>query len=149
MPVLFAANHPNGLLDPLLLALVVGRPVRFLAKSTFFKHAVGRLAMSSFDAIPLYRTQDLPASEATDRSSRNEASFEVSRQALAAGQWLALFPEGTSHSDPQLRPLKTGAARIALSAAASRTPPGRADCDRARSGWRTSPRRSSDRQSRW
>ena len=41
-----------------------------------------------------------PVSEAADRSGRNEASFEVSRQALAAGQWLALFPEGTSHSDP-------------------------------------------------
>jgi 1-acyl-sn-glycerol-3-phosphate acyltransferase len=123
VPVLFTANHPNGLLDPLLLALAVGRPVRFLAKSTFFKHVLGRLAMSSFGAIPLYRTQDLPASEAADRSGRNEASFEVSRQALAAGQWLALFPEGTSHSDPQLRPLKTGAARIALSAAATERRP--------------------------
>jgi 1-acyl-sn-glycerol-3-phosphate acyltransferase len=46
VPVLFTANHPNGLLDPLVLALAVGRPVRFLAKSTFFKHAPGRLAMS-------------------------------------------------------------------------------------------------------
>ena len=118
-PVLFVANHPNGLLDPLVLALVVGRPVRFLAKSTFFKNPLGRLAMSCFDAIPVYRTQDLPAADAGDRNSRNEASFESSRQALAAGQWLALFPEGTSHSDPQLRPLKTGAARIALSAAAT------------------------------
>jgi glycerol-3-phosphate O-acyltransferase/dihydroxyacetone phosphate acyltransferase len=118
-PVLFTANHPNGLLDPLVLALVVGRPVRFLAKSTFFRNPLGRLAMSCFDAIPVYRTQDLPATDAGDRNSRNETSFESSRQALAAGQWLALFPEGTSHSDPQLRPLKTGAARIALSSAAA------------------------------
>jgi glycerol-3-phosphate O-acyltransferase/dihydroxyacetone phosphate acyltransferase len=118
VPLLLVANHPNGLLDPLLLALVVGRPVRFLAKSTFFKHPLGRLAMSCFDAIPVYRAQDLPRAEAADRGSRNEASFEASRQALAEGAWLAVFPEGTSHSDPQLRPLKTGAARIALSAAA-------------------------------
>jgi glycerol-3-phosphate O-acyltransferase/dihydroxyacetone phosphate acyltransferase len=127
VPVLFTANHPNGLLDPLLLALVVGRPVRFLAKSTFFKHALGRLAMACFDAIPVYRTQDVPAADSDDRNTRNQASFEASRQALAAGQWLALFPEGTSHSDPQLRPLKTGAARIALSAVGrnegSRSPP--------------------------
>src|SRR4029453_16857511 len=49
---------------------------------------------------------------------RNEQSFARCRQELAADAWLALFPEGTSHSEPQLRPLKTGAARIALSAAA-------------------------------
>jgi hypothetical protein len=29
---------------------------------------------------------------------------------------MALFPEGVSHSDPQMKPLKTGAARITLSA---------------------------------
>jgi glycerol-3-phosphate O-acyltransferase / dihydroxyacetone phosphate acyltransferase len=118
-PVLFTPNHPNGLLDPLVLSLVVGRPVRFLAKSTFFANPLGRLAMSCFDAIPVYRTQDLPAEAADERNSRNASSFGAARRALATGQWLALFPEGTSHSDPQLRPLKTGAARIALSAEAA------------------------------
>jgi glycerol-3-phosphate O-acyltransferase/dihydroxyacetone phosphate acyltransferase len=118
-PVLFTPNHPNGLLDPLVLALVVGRPVRFLAKSTFFANPLGRLAMSCFDAIPVYRTQDLPAAEAGERNGRNASSFDAARRALADGQWLALYPEGTSHSDPQLRPLKTGAARIALSAEAA------------------------------
>ena len=48
-------------------------------------------------------------------ASRNDASFARCRAELAAGGAMALFPEGVSHSDPQLRPLKTGAARIALS----------------------------------
>ena len=37
--------------------------------------------------------------------------------ALASGAAVALFPEGISHSEPSLAPLKTGAARIALGAA--------------------------------
>jgi glycerol-3-phosphate O-acyltransferase/dihydroxyacetone phosphate acyltransferase len=119
-PVVLVANHPNGLLDPLVMRLQAGRSVRFLAKSTFWKNPVGRLAMDSFGSIPVYRSQDVTAGEPAGerRMDRNEQSFALCRQALAAGDWLALFPEGTSHSEPQLRPLKTGAARIALSAAA-------------------------------
>jgi len=37
---------------------------------------------------------------------------------LARGGVVALFPEGISHDEPELQPLKTGAARIALSASA-------------------------------
>ncbi len=48
--------------------------------------------------------------------SRNEESFALCRAEIARDGAVALFPEGTSHSDPALRELKTGAARIALSA---------------------------------
>ncbi len=35
-PVLLVANHRNSLLDPMLLAVAAGRPVRFLAKAPLF-----------------------------------------------------------------------------------------------------------------
>lgn len=112
VPVVFVANHPNGLLDPLVLRVAVGGPLPFLAKSTFFLNPFGRLAMRAFDALPAYRQQD---GENTDR---NEETFARCRQRLSAGGRLALFPEGTSHSDPAMRPLRTGAARIVLGAEA-------------------------------
>ena len=128
-PVILVANHPNGLLDPVVLQLAVGQPVRFLAKSTFFRNPFGRAAMAAFGCIPVYRSQDEGRDEKAapdSRGARNEETFALCRQVLREGAWLALFPEGTSHSDPQMRPLKTGAARIALStmaeAAAAGTP---------------------------
>src|SRR3954471_993530 len=112
-PVVFVANHPNGLLDPLLVRVMTGRPARFLAKSTLFGNPLGRLAMGAFGSIPIYRAKEAAGKDA----SRNEESFARCRAALADGEALALFPEGVSHSDPQMKPLKTGAARIALSSA--------------------------------
>lgn len=113
-PVIFVPNHPNGLLDPLVLRVSSGRAVGFLAKSGLFSNPAGRLAMRAFDCVPVYRAQDGGAGK--ERGAANEKTFAVCRERLAEGAALALFPEGTSHSDPQLKPLKSGAARIALSA---------------------------------
>jgi glycerol-3-phosphate O-acyltransferase/dihydroxyacetone phosphate acyltransferase len=113
-PIIFVVNHPNGLLDPLVLRIATGRPSRFLAKSSLFSNPLGRLAMGAFDSLPVYRPHESSAKDV----ARNEETFARCRRELARGGALALFPEGTSHSDPQLRPLKTGAARIALSAEA-------------------------------
>ena len=115
-PLVFVLNHPNGLLDPMVLRVATGVPARFLAKATLFGSALGRLAMDAFGSIPIHRAHESGA-RAGD-ASRNDESFARCRAELAAGGAMALFPEGVSHSDPQLRPLKTGAARIALSAEA-------------------------------
>ncbi len=112
VPLVFLPNHPNALLDPLVLRLAVGMPVAFLAKSTLFDSAISRVALDAYDAMPVYRQRDGGAGD------KNEATFARCRARLGTGLPLAIFPEGTSHSDPTLKPLKTGAARIALGAEA-------------------------------
>ncbi|MDB4931473.1 MAG: phospholipid/glycerol acyltransferase, partial [Myxococcaceae bacterium] len=112
-PCLFVLNHPNGLLDPMLLRLGLDRPVRFLGKSTLFGNPLGRVTMEAFGGIPVFRHRDVAGGGGDP--SRNEETFARCRAAFAQGDWIALFPEGTSHSDPTMKPFKTGAARIALS----------------------------------
>lgn len=114
-PVIFVPNHPNGLLDPVVLRVALGRRIGFLAKSTLFANPLSRAAMRAFDAVPVYRQKDVAAGGGS--TSRNEETFALCRAALARSESLALFPEGVSHADASLKPLKTGAARIALSAA--------------------------------
>ncbi len=111
-PLLLLPNHPNALLDPALVIATAGRPVRFLAKSTLFKGAFGPL-MRGAGAIPVYRRQD------TEDVKRNAESFAAVDAALSHGEAICIFPEGISHSSGMLEPLRTGAARMALSAAAA------------------------------
>jgi glycerol-3-phosphate O-acyltransferase / dihydroxyacetone phosphate acyltransferase len=111
-PVLLVANHPNSLMDPALVSMAANRPVRFLARSGLFEmRSIGWLVRAS-GAIPVYRRMDDP-----DRVERNREMFSAAHQALVGGDAVGIFPEGISHSEPSLAPLKTGAARIALGAA--------------------------------
>lgn len=108
-PVIFAANHPNGLVDPLFILCYAGRPVSFLAKAPLFRWPVIGWLVRKLETIPVYRRQD-------NTAGSNEEMFAKARAVLRGGGSIAIFPEGTTHDDPQLRELKTGAARIALGA---------------------------------
>ncbi len=119
-PLLLAGNHPNTLMDPLLAAVNRRQPIAFLAKSTFFKNPVVAALMRSGNSIPIYRAQDAGDGPRThaQRAAQNEATFGRCYDYLGRGGTIMIFPEGTSVSERRLRPLKTGAARIALGAEA-------------------------------
>lgn len=119
-PTIFVLNHPNGLLDPLILMTSTGRHAHFLAKSTLFANPIGLMMMRAFGALPVYRQRDAERSGGAqhDRVDRNEQTFAECRALLRRGLSMALFPEGTTHSHSTMLPLRTGAARIALSAEA-------------------------------
>src|SRR5216117_2731339 len=111
-PLLLVLNHPNGLIDPAVLLCLAPRRVSLLAKAPLFRMPVIGWFCRAFEAIPVHRRQD-----AGSDPSQNRETFDATRAVLARGGAIAIFPEGTSHSDPKLRPLKTGAARIAFGAA--------------------------------
>lgn len=109
--VLFVLNHPNGLVDPVFIFCLTSRDVSFLAKSTLFRMPIISYFVRALDSIPVYRKQD----EGED-TSRNQETFQLCRSVLIRGGAIAICPEGVSHNEPRLRPLKTGAARISLGA---------------------------------
>jgi 1-acyl-sn-glycerol-3-phosphate acyltransferase len=112
--VMFVLNHPNGLVDPAFLLCYAPRRVSFLAKSTLFRIPVVGFFVRRLDSIPVYRKED----DGVD-VSRNKETFEHSHALLKRGGTIAICPEGKSHSEPSLQPLKSGAARIALGAASA------------------------------
>jgi 1-acyl-sn-glycerol-3-phosphate acyltransferase len=109
-PLIFVANHGNSMIDPILLVGFLPRRVRFLAKSTLWNNPFVVPFLWLGGAVPVERRQDL--GDAAD----NRATFARCHDELADGGCIALFPEGMSYHAPELQPLRTGAARIALGA---------------------------------
>lgn len=119
-PLVAVANHVNGLVDPLLVVAALPSMPRFLAKSTLWRLWPLRPLLWWAGAVPVYRRQDVGVDP-----GRNREMFAHSSAVLNAGGSIALFPEGISHDQPALQPLKSGAARIALEAESAARAPGR------------------------
>ncbi len=111
--LLLVLNHPNGLLDPVVVSALVDPSPRFLAKSTLWNMALLRPFLALFDAIPVERAQDIGDPESRARATSK--AFAAVHGAFNHGHRVGLYPEGISHGNAQLAPLKTGAARMALS----------------------------------
>lgn len=110
-PLVVVANHVNGLIDPMFVVGPLGLEVRLLGKSTLWRIPGLRWLLDLAGAVPVHRPGD-PGVDA----ARNVETFDRCHRVLAAGGSLAIFPEGISHDEPQLQPLRTGAARIVLEA---------------------------------
>jgi glycerol-3-phosphate O-acyltransferase / dihydroxyacetone phosphate acyltransferase len=112
-PVLLCINHPNNLIDSLLVGAVVPRKVHYMATAALFRNPLLARFLRACGVIPVYRRQDDP-----DKMDKNVAAFEACFSTLAEGQLIGIYPEGTTHAEPRVQRIKTGAARIALEAEA-------------------------------
>ncbi len=117
-PVIFTGNHPNSLIDPVLITTTCGRQVRFAAKDVLFESRGLRFFLNTLGAVPIRRRMDHKGEAKLDNGAAFDALFAV----LRAGDAFGIFPEGISHARSELAPLKTGAARIALGASSPTRP---------------------------
>lgn len=108
---IFCGNHPNSLLDPVLITTHCGRICHFAAKDALFEAPVLRFFLDALGAVPVKRRADHKQGKLD-----NESMFAELHRTLGEGSCVGIFPEGLSHQESELAPLKTGAARIALGA---------------------------------
>lgn len=112
---LFVANHVNALIDPVLVLTAAPCPISPVGKSTLWKIPGLRWLLTAIDAVPIVRRRDDP----TKGSAGNEEVFDKIAAWLSSGQNILIFPEGTSHSEPHLLSVKSGAARMLARAKAN------------------------------
>lgn len=110
-PAIVVSNHPNTLIDVLLSASRIQPQAFFLANAGLFKSPFGNWLFSTFYCIPIERYDDTGG-----KPLNNAAAFARCDAFLGGGGTLFIAPEGNSWLERRLQKLKTGTARIALSA---------------------------------
>ena len=113
-PVVLVANHPNYMVDPLVLGVLTRRQVRFAARGPLLdRYPILSRFLRAAGAVPIFRPQD-----DRSRTGENRAAFARCAELLEDGGMLGIFAEGVSHADHRVRHLRSGAARIVLEAEA-------------------------------
>jgi 1-acyl-sn-glycerol-3-phosphate acyltransferase len=107
-PVIVVANH-DSLSDPFFLGAALDRPLRFVAKRELWRHRLAGWTLDALGGIPV------------DRSRGDLGAVAAAADALAGGDTVAIFPQGTVLGPPD-RPWQRGAARLALTTGAPLVP---------------------------
>ncbi|MCX7765294.1 MAG: 1-acyl-sn-glycerol-3-phosphate acyltransferase [Candidatus Sumerlaeia bacterium] len=102
-PVIIVANH-QSYYDPVLIATLIRRPLRFAAMMPLFKVKPLALVMRLFQTIPIER-------EGPDKSAYQKILSHLNRNEI-----VTIFPEGTRTADGNIQSLKPGFVRIAIRA---------------------------------
>jgi 1-acyl-sn-glycerol-3-phosphate acyltransferase len=115
-PLLIAVNHQNALVDSLIIGRVAPRKITMTAKATLIENPLIAALFKMVGVVPLRRVSDESQKSGSMNRSRNANAFRELLETLRYGGAVLIFPEGKSHNETGLEPLRTGLARLALQA---------------------------------
>jgi len=102
-PAVLVCNHVS-FVDALVVMAACHRPVRFV-----MDHRIFAIPVLNF----IFReTRAIPIASSKENETMKEAAFAEVAKALAAGEVVAIFPEGAISGDGELGPFRPGIARI-------------------------------------
>ena len=104
----FVSNHTNGIVDAILVLTTAPCAVAPVAKATLWSIPGLRWLLETAGAVPIVRRKDDP----TKQAGSNDEVFDKVAAGLAGGRNILIFPEGTSHNEPHLIEVRSGAARM-------------------------------------
>jgi 1-acyl-sn-glycerol-3-phosphate acyltransferase len=118
VPLLIAVNHQNALVDSLIVGWVIPRRITMTAKATLTENPLIALLFRMLGVVPLRRISDevRKSTGAPVDRSRNTEAFREIMDVLERRGAVLIFPEGKSHNELGLEPLRSGLARLALQA---------------------------------
>ncbi len=110
-PVMLVANHPTTFIEPCILACFMDRPLYYLVRGDFFKNPLFSALLKDLHMIPIFRMKD----GGYGSLKNNYQSFSACQEWLSQNKTVMVLAEGSAVYEKRLRPLRKGAARIALS----------------------------------
>lgn len=106
-PAIIAANHPNSMLDAVIIACACKQQVHFTIRSDMFQNPLFRFLLKFLNAIPVYRVSE------DKRNIRNNFTIiDRCRDILKKEGIIIIFSEGVTVHEWKLKPLKSGTSKI-------------------------------------
>lgn len=109
--VLFVVNHPNGLIDPLMVTTNTPRITHYLVRAASFKNPFIKKLLASLNLMPIYRIRD-----GVKELSKNTEVFNDCYEILNKQRALMIFPEGSHDRRRTIRTISKGFTRILFGA---------------------------------
>lgn len=110
-PIIFAINHQNAFLDPILTTVVGKHNTYYLTRADIFQKPFLNWLFRSIYMLPIYRKRD-----GGNTVEKNQQTFNECYDILNKNDVIIIFPEGNHNGQKSLRELKKGILRIGYGA---------------------------------
>ncbi|TNE79312.1 MAG: hypothetical protein EP332_11430 [Bacteroidetes bacterium] len=108
-PILFASNHTNALMDPLVISCHSGIQHYFMTRGDVFKKKLIGDLFRSWRMLPIFRMKD-----GIETLAQNNPVMDFVIDRLKNGYSIIIFAEGSHFWNQTVQPLKKGLVRIAF-----------------------------------